>query len=80
MIERTCKVLNKSFGPYRDVTWAKAAKRAVTELIWNGFEVNCLPASFDVEVTDAESGITRTLFIEVGLRLEWTNPREVSGD
>jgi GH25 family lysozyme M1 (1,4-beta-N-acetylmuramidase) len=81
MIERTCKIQNRTHGPYQNVTWCEAAKRAVEEYMVNwDYEVDDLPTAFDVEVTDTESGISRTFCIEASLRLEWVNPREVSGD
>jgi hypothetical protein len=81
MIERICKVLGCDYGPYRDVGYAEAAKKALMEhLVYHDHEIENLPVAIDVGVTDTESGISRTFNIEASLRLEWVNPREVSGD
>jgi hypothetical protein len=81
MIERTCKVLGCDYGPYRDVGYAEAAKKALVEhLVYHDHAIDNLPVVIDVGVTDTESGVTRAFAIEASLRLDWTNPREVSED
>jgi GTPase Era involved in 16S rRNA processing len=80
MIERTCKIGCRGYGPYRDISYAQAAKKAVLEHVCDMYTAENLPVEFSVEVTDTESGQSRWLRIEASLRLEWTNPRQVAGD